>query len=98
MATPTTPTTLPVVQSYRLDLPTDPAEKAQVDDEVAYLFRHIMGRFPEGYIPPTVGHKPHKRKREAPPQADGAVAKAPPAEAPAAEAQQAPETKSITLI
>ena len=63
----TTPSTLPVVQSYPLDIPSEPAEQAQFDGDVAHLFRRITGRFPKGYVPPaqpTKPTKPQKRKRE----------------------------------
>jgi len=65
-----TPSTLPLVQSYPLDMPSDPAGRAQFDEEVAHLFRRITGRFPKGYLPPakatkaTKPAKPQKRKRE----------------------------------
>ena len=61
-----TPSTLPLVQSYPLDMPSDPAGRAQFDDEVAHLFRRITGRFPKGYLPPAKPAKPakpQKRKR-----------------------------------
>jgi hypothetical protein len=65
-----TPSTLPLVQSYPLDMPSDPAGRAQFDEEVAHLFRRITGRFPKGYLPPAKAAKaakaakPQKRKRE----------------------------------
>lgn len=65
-----TPSPLPLVQSYPLDMPSDPAGRAQFDEEVAHLFRRITGRFPKGYLPPakatkaTKPAKPQKRKRE----------------------------------
>ena len=63
-STMTTPSTLPVVQSHPLDIPSEPAEQAQFDGDVAHLFRRITGRFPRGYVPPAQATKPPKRKRE----------------------------------
>jgi hypothetical protein len=37
--------TLPMVKSYALDIPTDPAELAQFDRSVSGIFRRITGRF-----------------------------------------------------
>jgi hypothetical protein len=48
-------------------MPSDPAGRAQFDEEVAHLFRRITGRFPKGYLPPAKAakpQKPQKRKRE----------------------------------
>ena len=46
---------LPMVMSYALDIPTDPAELAQFDRSVSSIFYRITGRFPT---------KPNKRKRD----------------------------------
>jgi len=56
-ATPTDPAKdmkLPVVKSYALDIPTDPAELAQFDRSVSSIFYRITGR---------VATKTTKRKR-----------------------------------
>ena len=48
-ATPIDPATsvkLPMVMSYALDIPTDPAELAQFDRSVSSIFYRITGRFP----------------------------------------------------
>lgn len=46
---------LPMVKSYALDIPTDPAELAQFDRSVSSIFYRITGRFPT---------KTAKRKRD----------------------------------